>query len=389
MISHFVPADGSVTFLFMLLAGPTYSTEELEPTCRLLSQRFGGEIWAFGSYDADTSIGRFRLRVVRERSRSRLVNFARFARSVIGRAYELRHARPSSVVVTSYDPFKGGMLALRVARILSAPFVCEVNGVFGNVDNLAHVRPALWRRLRFTLMRLTGCYVLRRADGVRLLFPEQLRHFVTLSQTTVVRQFFALCHTERFVPGFDEPIILAAGFPFRIKGIDVLVDAFQRVASRFPAWKLVLIGHRIPEELRKRGLERPGIEAYPGLSQPELARWVSRCSILVLASRSEAMGRVLIEAAAAGKCRVATRVGGIPTVIDDGCDGVLVDKEDVSGLAAALEALMSDEHERRRLGEAARRRAATEFSPAAYLERFEELINATLMRPSARAARRA
>jgi glycosyltransferase involved in cell wall biosynthesis len=94
------------------------------------------------------------------------------------------------------------------------------------------------------------------------------------------------------------------------------------------------------------------------------------------------MGRILIEAAAAGKCRVASRVGGIPTVVDDGRDGVLVRKEDAEGLAVALEMLISDPGLRRRLGEAARLRAATEFSPAIYLAHFEELIRATLAKHS-------
>ena len=378
MDSRAAPADDALAYLFMVLTGPSYSIGELEPTCRLLAQRFSGEIWAYGSYDADLLFGRMRVRVIREQSRSLLVNFALFARCVLRRAHELRRAPPPSIVVISYDPFKAGLLALRVANILKAHFVCEVNGVPGDPANFAHLQFAPLQHLRLAQMRLLGSFVLRHADGVRLLFAEQLRNFVRLPATTVVRSFFALCYTERFVPAAEEPIILAAGFPFMIKGIDVLVEAFGRVAPRFPQWRLVLIGHRIPEELRARELGHPQIEAHPGMPQPELARWVSRCAILTLASRSEAMGRILIEAAAAAKCRVASRVGGIPTVIDDGRDGVLVGKEDAAELARALETLMSDAALRGRLGEAARVRAQSEFSPAAYLAHFEELICATL-----------
>lgn len=370
-----------VTHLFMLITGPTYSMEEHEPLCKLLSQRFTGELWTFGSYEADVVIGNIHLRVIRERSKSRVLDFARFARSVVRRACELRRARPRSLVVTSYEPFKGGLLALGVARILNAPLLCEVNGVFGNPDNLVHVRSAFRRRFRQILMRVTGGYVLRRADAVRLLFADQLQRFTTLPSTTVVRQFFSLAYTERFAPGPEEKFVLSVGFPFMIKGMDVLVSAFTHLAPRFPDWKLVLIGHRIPEELRARGMERPYIEAHPGMHQPELARWVARCSILVLASRSEAMGRVLLEAAAAAKCRVATRVGGIPTVISDGRDGVLVPKEDVDSLTCALEGLMRDSQARRQMGEAAALRVKNEFSPAVYLEHFDELVRATLSRP--------
>ena len=376
------PADAPLCYLFMIIAGVTHSPEELEPTCRLLSRRFTGEIWSFGSNDADVVFDRMRLRVVKDRSRSSLLNFGNFAHRVLAHARDLRPAPPGRIVVTSYDPFKGGLLALCVARILEARLMCEVNGAFANRDNFAHLRPGLWRRLRALQARVIGSYVLHRANSVRLLFPGQLEGFVRLPPRIIVRQFFALTYTERFYPGPEEPIIVAVGFPFARKGIDVLASAFQRVAPRHPDWRLVLIGHGIPDELRARGMEHPQITALPGLPQSELAQWVSRCAILALASRSEAMGRVLLEAAAAGKCRLATRVDGIPTVVEDGVDGFLVDKEDIGQLAAYVEKLIGDRDLRRSMGEAARARVQSEFSPAAYLARFEELIVATLCAPA-------
>jgi glycosyltransferase involved in cell wall biosynthesis len=365
-----------LAYLFVVREGPTYSLADLAPECELLSQRFSGEFWSYGSYEADTQIGRMRLRVVKDRSENRAVNFFRFARQVLRRARESRSAHTGPVVVTSYDPFKGGLLALWVARRLKGVFVCEVNGVYGSEDNFAHVPAAIWRRVRLTQMRIIGSYVLHRARAVRLLFGAQLRNFVALRSNTIVRQFFALTYTERFHAGPEEPIILAAGFPFMRKGVDVLVEAFLRVAPRHPQWKLVLIGHLIPDQLQARGIKDDQVMALPGLPQEELAKWISRCAILALASRSEAMGRVLLEAAAAGKCRIATRVDGIPTVITDGVDGLLVEKNDVESLAAGLARLMDDKDLRQRLGDAARLRVAKEFSPAAYLGHYSEFITA-------------
>jgi glycosyltransferase involved in cell wall biosynthesis len=368
----------ALAYLFIIREGPTYSLGDLAPECELLSQRFAGEFWSYGSYDADTLIGRIRLRVVKDRSRLRLVNFFRFAQRVMRRAAELQATPMERIVVTSYDPFKGGLLALRVARRLNAAFVCEVNGVYGNRDNFAHLKVAIWRRFRLLQMRIIGTYVLRRASAVRLLFPGQLRNFVTLRGETVVRQFFALTYTDRFYPGPEEPIILAAGFPFMIKGVDILVQAFLRIANGYPNWKLVLIGHRIPNELQALDIKHEQIVALPGLPQEELAKWMSRCAILAMASRSEAMGRVLLEAAAAGKCRIATRVDGIPTVIADGVDGVLVEKNNVEALTAGLARLLGNGELRKRFGAAARLRAADEFSPEVYLAHYSELIGATL-----------
>ena len=129
---------------------------------------------------------------------------------------------------------------------------------------------------------------------------------------------------------------------------------------------------------KRQGVEHAQILALPGVPQEELAKWVSRCAILALVSRSEAMGRVLLEGAAAGKCRIAARVDGIPTVVEHGVDGVLVEKSNVEELCAGLARLMDDEDLRRRFGTAGQLRVAREFSPERYLAHFSELVAATL-----------
>jgi len=366
-------------YLFQVKPGPTWTTDDFEPTLHLLSRRFTGELWSHGSYDADATFGRMRLRVVTGPLGIR--NYLRFARAVWRRAQELRSKPPPQpVVVTSNDPFKGGLLAWCVARLLGASLVCEVNGAVGDSGYLADVKSAAWTRIRLLQMHVLARFVLLRTDAVRLLFDEQLKSFVTLPPRIIVRRFFDLAFTERFYEGAEEPFILSAGYPFGVKGVDILARAFTTIAAEFPDWKLVLIGHQLPQRLQACGLQHPQITAHPGMPQRQLADWMSRCSIFALASRSEAMGRVLIEAAAAKKCRIASRVGGTPTVIEDGRDGILVQKEDVDALAAGLRTLMHDAQLRHCLASEAQRRIAREFSSEAYLAHFEELIAATLQR---------
>lgn len=372
-------AGEPAAYLFKIVVGPTYRSDDFEPLLRLLSQRFTGELWSSGSYDADIAFGRMRLRVVKERARVRSLNHLRYARAVLRRARELRSMPPAQkLVVTSRDPVKAGLLAWLVARLLKGSFVCEVNGNYGDPDTFADVRSMTWSRTRQLLTRVLGSFVLHRADAVRLLHADQLRNFVTLPSHTIVRQFFALSFTESFYEGTEEPIILSAGFPFEVKGVDVLVRAFILIADEFPSWRLVLIGHLVPQRLQASGLQHARITPLPGMPRSQLAPWMSRCSIFALASRSEAMGRVLIEAAAARKCRIATRVGGIPTVIEDGRDGLLVEKESVDELAKGLRRLISNGELRRRFGSEAQRRVIREFSASAYLAHFGELIDTTL-----------
>ena len=371
--------EQSQAYLFNVVEGPSHTPDDHASMLRLLSQRFTGELWSYGTYECDQTFGRMRLRVLKDPGRDRLQNFLQFSQQVMQRARQLRAAPPAApLVVTSYDPFKGGLLAWRVARLLGSAFVCEVNGQYGDPDNFAHVSSPAWRALRLLQMRVLGSFVLHRANGVRLLFSEQLENFVTPGRATVLRNFFALSVTGRFRPGAEEPLVLSAGYPFERKGVDVLVSAFARVAAKYPQWRLVVIGHQVPQRLAASGLSHPQVEALPGIPQSQLAGWMGRCAIFALASRSEAMGRVLIEAAAAGKCRVATRVGGIPTVVEHGYDGLLVSKGSVEEMAAALDRLMGDAALRRRLGLTAGERVAREFSDESYLSLFAELIGASL-----------
>jgi glycosyltransferase involved in cell wall biosynthesis len=79
--------------------------------------------------------------------------------------------------------------------------------------------------------------------------------------------------------------------------------------------------------------------------------------VFVLSSRHEGLSIALVEAMALGRPVVVTRVGGLPEVVDDGQEGLLVPPGDPAALAAGIAALLGDGDLRRRMGEAARRRA--------------------------------
>ena len=106
----------------------------------------------------------------------------------------------------------------------------------------------------------------------------------------------------------------------------------------------------------------------PPTEVPEL---YARSAVVVVASQSEGLPNVVLEAMAHGKAVVATPVGGIPAVIEDGKTGFLVPPRDAPALRAAIERLLADEELRRRLGSAARERVAALCS-------WDRVIDATL-----------
>ncbi len=83
--------------------------------------------------------------------------------------------------------------------------------------------------------------------------------------------------------------------------------------------------------------------------------------VVVSSSTFEGTPLAVLEWMAAGKAIVATRVGGIPSIVEDGREALLVPPHDAAAVAAAVERLLSDPAERRRLGEAASRRQQAEF----------------------------
>jgi glycosyltransferase involved in cell wall biosynthesis len=96
---------------------------------------------------------------------------------------------------------------------------------------------------------------------------------------------------------------------------------------------------------------------------------------LVLSSRTEALPNVILEAMASGLPVVATRVGGVPELVDHGRTGWLVDAGDASGLAAAMSQALADPDARQVMGRAGRKRVLENFSLDTMAARYEEMLD--------------
>jgi glycosyltransferase involved in cell wall biosynthesis len=363
-------------FLLILKNGPIYSIDDyVGYQLEVLSKRFCGELWVTGDFNADQQVGRFRVRVVKQAGGSRAAFFKDYFQKVLARAQAIDAEVAGPKVVMSYDPFRNGLLAKKVKSRVAWPMIIEVNGAFGNPDNYADSTGFMAKTVKPRMMRALGRYVLSKADGIRLLYNEQLTNFAVPKKTTIVRQYFDAVPLERFQPGAEENFILQLGFPFRRKGVDILLAAFEKVRAEFPTWRLVIIGH----DLQRHVPHVPeGVTIMKAVNNIEAADWVRRCSIYVLASRSEAMGRVLIEAAAAAKPRVVSDVDGTYAVVRGDTDGILFEKANVDALANALRELMSDPARRKQLGAAARERALVDFSGDTYVNHVAGLVGAVL-----------
>jgi glycosyltransferase involved in cell wall biosynthesis len=164
----------------------------------------------------------------------------------------------------------------------------------------------------------------------------------------------------------DPPRLLFVGFVRPEKGVEVLVDAFDLLRKERPL-KLTLAGGvdrasgatRLLERRLAASPYRDEITMTGPLEFGEKVFDLYRThDVFVLPSLSEGTPRTLVEARALGCPVVASRVGGIPTSVADGCDGLLVPPRDPQALAAAIRRVLDDSALRKSLIDEGLRRSA-------------------------------
>lgn len=115
-------------------------------------------------------------------------------------------------------------------------------------------------------------------------------------------------------------------------------------------------------------------------ARPDVPRVLAACDVFALSSRTEGLPLALLEAMAAGLPVVATAVGGIPDVVRDGINALLVPSSDEEGLRAALRRLHDDRTLAAAMGQCARQRSA-DFSAAAMSQRYLDLYRVCRQKP--------
>ena len=174
------------------------------------------------------------------------------------------------------------------------------------------------------------------------------------------------------------PVILYTGRLAVNKGLDTLLTSFADVRKEFPDCYLCLVGddQGMGDKLRRQANEL-GIQknvVFTGHIEETVFRDAyGAADVFVLPSEYEAFGIVLLEAMACKVLCVGTRVGGVPEVIRDGIDGLLVEYKDARSLARSMIKLLSDVELREKMGEAGRERVRREFTWSSVVDRIEEV----------------
>lgn len=178
----------------------------------------------------------------------------------------------------------------------------------------------------------------------------------------------------------DQPLVGVVGRFVPQKGYADVVAAAGLVAELRPDARFALVGDGelktdIEGRIRSRGLQSRVVIVEGREDAPEL---MPAFDIVALPSLWEGLPYVLLEAMAAGRAVVATRVGGIPDVIDDGRDGVLVPAREPAALAAAIAKLIDNGERRSMMGVEARDKVVARYGLDRMISRIVALYEGTL-----------
>lgn len=177
----------------------------------------------------------------------------------------------------------------------------------------------------------------------------------------------------------DENLILYTGRLAKVKGTIALLAAFRLAQQQNPKLKCVLAGAwQLPGNPRDYGLEDAGVWhdglCWAGyLPWDDLLTWYRKAAIFVMPSYFEAFGISVVEAMALGLPVVASRVGGLCEIIEDGVDGLLIQAGDVEALGKSLLMLAANPELRQKMGEHGSSKVIERYHPMKIAQQTQDL----------------
>lgn len=285
-------------------------------------------------------------------------------------------------VVHVMTEFAIGLTGVRAARALGIPIVASAHTDYDRYARLYHVSWAVaagWHYLRWFYRQARVVLCPSRSYEAHL--HRRGVHHTALWTRGVDTDEFSPAHRsrafrERFGVVDGGTMVAYVGRFGPEKRIDVLLDAWELIAPRYPNASLVFVGQgRMEQAIRERALPRVHLTGI--LHGPALAEAYASADVLAFPSDTETFGNVLLEAMASGVACVAAGAGGVMEFTADGENALLVPPRDAGALGTAIAALLSGPALRTRLAEGGRSTA---------LGRQWDVIYDALMQEYARAA---
>jgi glycosyltransferase involved in cell wall biosynthesis len=296
-------------------------------------------------------------------------------------ARELRDFRPQAALVQGVHE----LVAFLAARSLARVDTKAILDVQGDWHEATRLYGSPFRRLLNPLNDAFAPFAVRSADAVRTV-STQTTGLVQALGVEPAATFPSYVDAEAFLeqpPAAlpERPRAVFVGVLERYKAFDTLVEAWRLAAPRVPDATLQLVGDGTMHDRAERLVaDLPEQTEWSlRLTAEEVSSAMDASWLVTLPSRSEGLPRVALEAACRGRAIVGGNRAGIPDVVQDGENGLLVNPDDAVELAGALVRILSDRATAERLGANARRTGeAWGVTPAEYAAKVRELVDGVL-----------
>lgn len=297
--------------------------------------------------------------------------FLRFTRLLLRRRVALVHVHSASNA-----SFWRKSLFMALALAAGRPVIFHLHGG-GFMDFYEREASAVGRWLiRGTLRRVDQIVVLTEKWRRQIAKITDNKNVLVIPNPVPIPASAGLDVSRR-----SASVILFLGRLDREKGVLDLVDALPAICSKVRGVSLQFAGEGDSAMIRTRAEERgvaDHVEFLGWVNGEDKGRVLTEATLLALPSYVEGLPMGLLEAMAAGLPVVASAVGGIPDIIEDGVHGFLVPPGDVNALSDALGRLLADEELRIRMGMAGRRRIIERYVPERVLPQIDRLYQSVL-----------
>lgn len=263
-----------------------------------------------------------------------------------------------------------GQAAMSAGAVHRIPVVCTARG--GDINIYPYYNRAA---------RIASCRVITGVDRLVTVSSDLAKKSLDLSPCINTRVIYNGVDTRLFSDSLngresariklgikqDATVILFVGNLLKSKGVFELVEAFGRLEEKYGEKLILALVGEGPDrsEILARA-SRLGIIKKLLLAgirpHEEIPEWLRSCDVFVLSSHNEGMPNAVLEAMSCARPVVATRVGGIPEVVENGKTGYLVEKEDTAGLREAMGRLLSDPERSKEMGRCGRETIVKRFS---------------------------
>ena len=284
-------------------------------------------------------------------------------------------------IIVTYGTFKTGVAGYLIKLITGKKLIIEIPGNPVKSFNYEIRKGNGIQIIKSKIGKILTKFLLKRCDHIKLLYPQQVDAFQVDDERKI-----SIFHN--FVPikiiepcDLDEKYILFLGFPWYLKGVDILIKAFKKIHREFPDYKLKIVGH-CPDKSYFEFLAKdcPVIELKNAVKHEEAMELMKKCTVFVLPSRTEAMGRVLLEAMAMKKPIIASNVDGIPHYIEHGKNGLLFPSGNDVLLSHNLILLLKDKQLKLQIAERGYDLVHQKYSEEYFSMNFKIMIEKTLKR---------